>query len=321
MKICNRFNKYTLLFSLVTLLWGQGTETAFIKYYKTDIDFKADVPILATERRGQSHLEVTFNGNKQPVLKRWMNDNHDLLKEEMFVYNKSNTLQKRLFLDENRRTEKIIHYGEKEPWSVEFRKYSMPKKEGNYFIGQQTEFLLNSSNEIQNIIFRSINNHEYGTINLTYDHLGFLREEVWRRLPKDEVIRKFVYHFDIINNIQQIWEYGMGGREISHVSLGMAPEDKLYTTPPPRTGNVLDEADIILQEVQSNRIVSPIPAFIPFTEWDRIMLVDSKTMDVVFVAIDENYLWFSLPNESDVLSISLDRISLVTSKLGKQIYP
>ncbi|MDP7609838.1 MAG: hypothetical protein QF814_08990, partial [Candidatus Marinimicrobia bacterium] len=42
-------------------------------------------------------------------------------------------------------------------------------------------------------------------------------------------IRKFVYDFDIINNVQQIWEYGQGGKEVSHVALSMAPEDKLYT--------------------------------------------------------------------------------------------
>ncbi|MFQ6678088.1 MAG: hypothetical protein ACE5D0_07165 [Fidelibacterota bacterium] len=321
MKIYNRFNKYILLFPIFALLSGQGTETAFIKYYKTNRQFIADVPMLATERRGQSHLEVTFNENKQPVLKRWLNDNQDLVKEEMLVYNRSNTLQKRLFLDKNRKTEKIIHYGEKELWSVEFRNYSSPKKNVNYFIGQQTEFLLNNSNEIQNIIFRTIDNHKYGAINLTYDHLGFLREEVWRVLPNDEVIRKFVYHYDIINNIQQIWEYGIGGREISHVSLSMAPEDKLYTTPPPRTGNVLDEADVILQELLSKRIVTPIPAFIPFTERDQIIFIDGETLDIVFVAIDDNYLWFSLPNESDVLSIPLDRISSATSKFGKQLYP
>ncbi len=321
MKICNHFSKGIISLFVLSILAGQGTETAFIKYYKSDRDFIADMPMFATERRGQAHLEVTFNENKQPVLKRWLNDNHDLIKEEMFVYNKSNTLQKRLFLGGDRRTEKIIHYGEKEPWSIEFRKYSISKKDAVFFMGQQTEFVLNGSDEIHEIIFRTIDNHEYGAIYLTYDYLGFLQEEVWRILPDDEIIRKFVYHYDIINNIQEIWEFGKDGSEISHVALSMAPEDKLYTTPPPRTGNILDEADVILQELISNRIVAPIPAFIPYTDWDRILLIDGNEMDIIFVAIDENYLRFTLPYESDVLSISLNRISSVTSKYGKRIYP
>ncbi|MCH7612296.1 MAG: hypothetical protein IIB45_02935 [Candidatus Marinimicrobia bacterium] len=321
MKISSPLIKNLIFFSLLSVSFGQNLETAFLKYYLNDRDFIADVPMFATERKGKAHLEVTFNENKQPLLKRWLDNNHDLINEEMFVYNKTNTLEKRLFLGGDRRTEKIIHYGEKELWSVEFRKYSALKNNIVFFIGQQTEFVLNGSDEIHEIIFRTIDNHEYGTIHLTYDHLGFLQEEVWRILPENKIIRKFVYHFDIINNIQQIWEYGKDGSEISHVALSMAPEDKLYTTPPPRTGNVLDEADDILQELISKRIIAPIPAFIPYTDWDRITLIDGDGMDIVFVAIDENYLRFSLPFESDVLSMSLDRISSVTSKYGKRIYP
>lgn len=321
MKISSPLIKNLIFFSLLSVNFGQNLETAFLKYYLNDRDFIADVPMFATERKGKAHLEVTFNENKQPVLKRWLDNNHDLINEEMFVYNKTNTLEKRLFLGGNRRAEKIIHYGEKELWSVEFRKYSVSKNEGVFFIGQQTEFVLNGSDEIHEIIFRTIDNHEYGAIHLTYDHLGFLQEEVWRILPENKIIRKFVYHYDIINNIQQIWEYGKDGSEISHVALSMAPEDKLYTTPPPRTGNVLDEADDILQELISKRIIAPIPAFIPYTDWDRITFINGDGMDIVFVAIDENYLRFSLPFESDVLSMSLDRISSVTSKYGKRIYP
>ncbi len=89
------------------------TETAYIKYYLSDRNFIADAPMFATDRRGQSHLEVTFNENKHPVLKRWLNEKHELIREEMFVYNETKALQKRLFLNSNRRTEKIIHYGKR----------------------------------------------------------------------------------------------------------------------------------------------------------------------------------------------------------------
>lgn len=303
------------------MLIGQVTETAFIKYYRSDRDFIADSPMLATARRGISHLEVTFNENKQPVLKRWLNSDHELIHEEMFVYDESNTLHKRLFLDGKRRTEKIINYGEQEPWSVEFRKYAVHKKDAVSFIGQQTEFVLNGSEEISDIIFRTVDNHEYGTIHLSYDHLGFLQVEVWRILPKEKVIRKFVYDFDIMNDVQQIWEYGRNNQEISHVALSMAPEDKLYTSPPPRTGNVLDEADIILKELISKRVITPVMALIPNTEWDRLKLANDEEIDIIFVSINNDRVRFSLPYENEVLSILLDRVSSIRNKYGELIYP
>jgi len=303
------------------MLIGQVTETAFIKYYRSDRDFIADAPMLATARRGISHLEVTFNENKQPVLKRWLNSDHELIHEEMFVYDESNTLYKRLFLDGKRRTEKIINYGEQEPWSVEFRKYAVHKKDAVSFIGQQTEFVLNGSEEISDIIFRTVDNHEYGTIHLSYDHLGFLQVEVWRILPKEKVIRKFVYDFDIMNDVQQIWEYGRNNQEISHVALSMAPEDKLYTSPPPRTGNVLDEADIILKELISKRVITPVMALIPNTEWDRLKLANDEEIDIIFVSINNDRVRFSLPYENEVLSILLDRVSSIRNKYGELIYP
>jgi hypothetical protein len=185
----------------------------------------------------------------------------------------------------------------------------------------QTEFVLNGSEEISDIIFRTVDNHEYGTIHLSYDHLGFLQEEVWRILPKEKVIRKFVYDFDIMNDVQQIWEYGRENQEISHVALSMAPEDKLYTSPPPRTGNVLDEADIILKELISKRVITPVMALIPNTEWDRLKLANDEEIDIIFVSINNDRVRFSLPYENEVLSILLDRVSSIRNKYGELIYP
>ena len=116
------------------MLIGQETETAFIKYYRSNRDFIADVPMLATARKGIPHLEVTFNENKQPVLKRQLSSDHELIHEEMFVYDETKVLKKRLFLNNKRGTDKIIHYGEQEPWSVEFRKYAVHKKDAVSFI-------------------------------------------------------------------------------------------------------------------------------------------------------------------------------------------
>ncbi len=321
MRTLNQFPKLILYLTLYSIGLGQETATAFIKYYRSDRDFIADAPMLSSARRGIPHLEVTFNENKYPVLKRWLDNDHKLVKEEMIVYDVGDVLKKRLFLNSARKTEKIIHYGEQEPWSVEFRKYTWKARSSVSYSGQQTEFILNGTDVISEILFRTVNKHEYGTISLTYDHLGFLQEEVWRMLPNEDVIRKFVYDFDIMNNVQQIWEYSGGDYKVSHVALSMAPEDKLYLTPPPRTGNVLDEADVIMKELISKRIITSYPAIFPHTEWDRLTMLNNEEMDIVIVAFDEYYLRFSLPYKSEILSMSLEKVSIIKNKFGEKVYP
>ncbi len=64
-----------------------------------------------------------------------------------------------------------------------------------------------------------------------------------------------------------------------------------------------------------------MPAIIPKTEWDRLKLTNNEVMDIVFVGIKNNRIRFSLPQSKDVLSMSLDRISLVTNTFGELIYP
>ena len=81
MKIYNPFLKLFIFLSFCSLIIGQVTETAYIKYYLSDRDFIADAPIFATARREKAHLEVTFNENKHPVLKRWLNEKHELIRD------------------------------------------------------------------------------------------------------------------------------------------------------------------------------------------------------------------------------------------------
>ena len=61
-----------------------------------------------------------------------------------------------------------------------------------------------------------------------------------------------------MSNVTQIWEYGKNNELISEVALDMVPADQLYRTPPPRTGNILDEYDIIKKEIEDKRIISSI---------------------------------------------------------------
>ena len=121
--------------------------------------------------------------------------------------------------------------------------------------------------------------------------------------------------------IKQIWEYNKSGNLISHQILKHAPADELYKNPPPRTGNMLTEAGLIIEELRTKRMVDPSPAFIPVTLWDQLITNNDNRVDIDFVDVDNNLLKFKEPNGKEILSIPIDRVVSVVSRFGEIIYP
>ncbi|MED5256932.1 MAG: hypothetical protein VX818_06815, partial [Candidatus Neomarinimicrobiota bacterium] len=58
---------------LVSGLLYPQEKIAFIKYFHNNRDFLGDKAMLASDRRGESHLQVSYNEKKQAVIKEWMN--------------------------------------------------------------------------------------------------------------------------------------------------------------------------------------------------------------------------------------------------------
>ena len=94
-----------------------------------------------------------------------------------------------------------------------------------------------------------------------------------------------------------------------------------YKGPPPRTGNMLSEAGLIIEELRTKRMVDPSPAFIPVTLWDQLITKNENRVDIDFISVDQNFLKFKEPNENEILSISVDRVQSVVSRFGEIIYP
>ncbi|NOZ03881.1 MAG: hypothetical protein GXO92_04630 [FCB group bacterium] len=310
---------YLTLF-LAGLAFSQEA-TAFIKYFRSDRDFVADNPLLATERNGMEHIVVAYNEKKQPILKIWVTATGDTVRKEMLSYDPAGKLAGRYLLNKDGEFVKIVKYGQSEPWSKEYRAYAYAKNENLSFEGQQSIFTLAPGGEVRTIEFRTVDQTPYGQITLAYDYLGYPKEEIWRSLPGGKIIRRFVYDFDIMTQVKQIWEFGRNNELVSHVALEMAPEDELYKEPPPRTGNILDEVDIILEEIRARRVVAPIPAVIPKMEWDRLVLKNGEEYQIQFIAIDEQGVRFQMSNSDEILTIPLARVRTVTNKWGERVYP
>ncbi len=302
------------------LLYSQE-KIAFIKYFHNNRDFLGDKAMLASDRRGESHLQVSYNEKKQAVIKEWMNPYGQPIKRELLSYDNEGKLHIRALLKKDDKPDKVITYGESEPWGLEFRKYLYDENTKMSYDNQRSEFQMSSTNQLEKIEFYTIDNQFYGSISFTYDRLGFVNNEVWVKEPENHIIRRFKYQYDIMTEVKQIWEYNKSGNLISNQTLKYAPADELYKGPPPRTGNMLSEAGLIIEELRTKRMVDPSPAFIPVTLWDQLITKNENRVDIDFISVDKNFLKFKEPNENEILSISVDRVQSVVSRFGEIIYP
>ena len=305
---------------LVGLLLSQEV-TTFIKYFNNDRDFLGDKPMLASERSAVKHIRVSYNEAKQPIFKEWINTQGQPDKREIFSYDKEGKLLSRAILKNNNKPDKVITYGDSEPWGIEFRKYFYNDNVNILYVAQRSEFQMSAGNQLEQINFFTVDNSHYGSISFAYDRLGFITNEIWIKEPENQIVRRFKYQYDIMAQVKQIWEYDRTGNLISHQALQQAPAEELYKNPPPLTGNLLSEAGLIIEELRSSRMLAPNPAFIPVTLWDQLVTTNEDRLDIDFISVNEKNVKFKEPNGQDILSISLDRVASVVSRFGEIIYP
>ena len=298
-----------------------ASEISYIRYYANEQDFIANVPMKSTNRRGYDHLTAYFNDKNLPVKLEYYMSNGSLRKREIMEYNSDKVLVKKGEVNSEGKFLELVVYSNDEPWSVEFQKSNSIEKESVNLVDQRSTFIIPRGEEVTQIIFETIDGLKYGKIELDYDYLNFLSEERWRKLPSGEVIRKFNYKFDLMSNVTQIWEYGRDNRLVSEVALDMVPADQLYRTPPPRTGNILDEYDIIQKEIKEKRIITSNNPIIPHSVFDQLVLKSGQSLEVDFVGTNQNGIQFRLSNNDGLLTVPFNNVRSLTSRMGDVIYP
>ena len=276
--------------------------------------------MMATERRSGDYVQVSFNEKNEAVLFEAINAQGQITSREALEYAKGKLIRKGQINNHNQYT-KMIDYRDNELWRKEFIDWWIVGNETLSLGGDQTRFTIPNGDEVHQIQFESIDGKKYGQIELDYDYLGNLSEERWQNLLNGEIIRRFQYRFDVMANVNQIWEYGRNGELISHMSLEMAPADQLYKMPPPRTGNSLSEAEIIMKGIQMKRTMLPYSAIIPRTEFDELLFKSGQRMSVDFISIGENEIKLKLSGTQEFLHIPKGRVESLTSRNGMVIYP
>ena len=313
----------SIIILILTLAIGTvfASEISYIRYYANEKDFIANVPMKSTNRRGYDHLTAYFNDKNLPVKLEYYMSNGSLRKREIMEYNSDKVLVKKGEVNSEGKFLELVVYSNDEPWSVEFQKSNFIEKESVNLVDQRSTFIIPRGEEVTQIIFETIDGLKYGKIELDYDYLNFLSEERWRKLPSGEVIRKFNYKFDLMSNVTQIWEYGRDNRLVSEVALDMVPADQLYRTPPPRTGNILDEYDIIQKEIKEKRIITSNNPIIPHSVFDQLVLKSGQSLEVDFVGTNQNGIQFRLSNNDGLLTVPFNNVRSLTSRMGDVIYP
>tara|TARA_B110000008_G_scaffold51523_1_gene50634 strand:+ start:255 stop:1229 length:975 start_codon:yes stop_codon:yes gene_type:complete len=313
----------SIIILILTLAIGTvfASEISYIRYYANEKDFIANVPMKSTNRRGYDHLTAYFNDKNLPVKLEYYMSNGSLRKREIMDYNSDKVLVKKGEVNSEGKFLELVVYSNDEPWSVEFQKSNSIEKESVNLVDQRSTFIIPRGEEVTQIIFETIDGLKYGKIELDYDYLNFLSEERWRKLPSGEIIRKFNYKFDLMSNVTQIWEYGRDNKLVSEVALDMVPADQLYRTPPPRTGNILDEYDIIQKEIKEKRIITSNNPIIPHSVFDQLVLKSGQSLEVDFVGTNQNGIQFRLSNNDGLLTVPFNNVRSLTSRMGDVIYP
>ena len=306
------------IFIIFSICYGQ--QISFMRFYANDHDYLSDNRLLATERFNKSYIQVFYNDNKVPIIREFIDLEENLVNKEIFEYKNEKILIRRYFLDSEQNPDSLIQYGIEEPWSLEFRKVIKDRTK-NYFEGQESKFILNSSDQIQKIVFSNVQGFDYGEIKFIYNHLGLLKGEIWITLPNKTIIRRFLYDVDMLTGRKEIWEYGKNGQEISHVALTQPPASTLYKTPPPRIGNRLDEISIILEDIRSQDIDIPFDVFIPKTDFDLMVLTNTDSLMIDLLNIDSKRVTFKIIGDTSALTMPIFRVESITSKYGERIYP
>ena len=313
------------LFIIVSIIFKAtfvySQDISYIRYYANEKDFMANVPMKASDRRGYDHMAAYFNDRNLPVKVEYYLSNGSLNKREVMEYNKEKELVRKGEVNSKGKYIKLIVYSNNEPWSQEYQKWNYSGKESLNFTEQRSIFSIPRGEQVTQIIFQTVDGLQYGKIELDYDYLSFLSEERWRELPSGKIIRKFNYKFDLLSDVTQIWEYGKKGELISEVALDMVPADQLYRTPPPRTGNILDEYDIIAKEIEEKRIITSNNPFISRTENDQLILKSGQAYQIDYVGTNQNGIQFRLKDSDGLLTIPFDNVRSLTSRMGDVIYP
>ena len=81
--------------SLSGLISQPTNDVYYVRYFESDHNFKADLSMLSTDRRGRAHLSVSYNEKDQPIKIERISSSGVIEKREMLKYNEYGILKEK----------------------------------------------------------------------------------------------------------------------------------------------------------------------------------------------------------------------------------
>ena len=75
-----------ITFSFSVLMSQPANDVYYVRYFESDHNFKADLSMLSTDRRGRSHLSVSYNEKDQPIKIERVSSSGVIEKREMLRF-------------------------------------------------------------------------------------------------------------------------------------------------------------------------------------------------------------------------------------------
>ena len=90
-KKVKKLNNFIII-ALFAINYQIANEVVYIRYFEDDLNFKSNISMLSTERRGLKHMAVSYDENNQPVKIEYFTARGVLDKREMLKYDDNQIL-------------------------------------------------------------------------------------------------------------------------------------------------------------------------------------------------------------------------------------
>ena len=103
-----KFYFYSILF--YQILFSQSSQDIiYVKYFESDFNFKSDLSMLSTARRGKAHLAVSYNSINQPIKIERVSSSGVTKKLEMLKYDVNGKMVERGEYNQDMQYLSLIH--------------------------------------------------------------------------------------------------------------------------------------------------------------------------------------------------------------------
>ncbi len=319
------------VFFLLFIITVSAQEPVVVKYYQTEQDFIRGTTMEATELTGREYIRAFFDSDDKPVSKSKVDVMGNLIWEEIFEYDHTGNLIRKLHYNGQGEIEMMYVYGS-EDMSMAFIEYNFPEERYREFRDRITQYDYLPDGEIDSYQFYSVDGTKFGAIFHDYFDKGNIKEERWISYPGGKIVRLFRTYYDPESRFCELTEYDSTGAKVSHVGVVIPEEEKgrdVESGKQSGLDNMLEESSEIIKDIRERVVAGWKPQEESGTllteeiqkSSDTIYLKNGQILEGDLIQMNDKYVRFKLLDDDDILVIPLPSVGEIEQRDGKVVYP